>query len=53
VSIEEKAGALVMLAEGQRLGMTSAGKSVLRRVAFWSNVEITAFGDAYITVSAR
>jgi hypothetical protein len=53
VGIEEKDGVSVISPDGQRLNMTNAAMSVLRRVAFWTNVEIAGLGDDSISVAIR
>jgi hypothetical protein len=53
VSIEANDGALLIRAQQPRLEMTTAGKSVLQKVAFWSNVEIVSFADNFIRLCIR
>lgn len=53
VIVEEDERTLLMLSEEKRLAMTDAALSVLRRVGFWSNLEITSVENDALRVSPR
>jgi hypothetical protein len=53
VCVQEQDGAVVFLPKEKRLTTTDASLSVLRRVGFWSNVEITPLADDAISVAGR
>ena len=53
VCVQEQDGVFVFLPKEKRLTTTSASLSVLRRVSFWSNVEITPLADDAISVATR